>query len=220
MALATVLLIRRIKQDNLLTALERKYHVLHATSGTKALDMIEIELPDIVVLDAHSLRTSGDRITRKLKIVAPVIPLIHIRPDDSGDSAADVVMFPPVTPRRLMNSIGRFVTKRDEEVLGVGPFKINVPRRIFIVHGEETQLTPKQARLIELFMRHPGETLERKNIMEQVWKTNYMGDTRTLDVHIRWLREIMECGGKYPRVLKTVRGVGYKLEVTASNGKH
>lgn len=220
MAPATILLIRRPKEDNLLSALQRKYSVLYAPSGTQALEMIEIDLPDVIVLDAESLRTSGDRITRKLKIVAPVIPLIHIREGGVGNSAADVVMFSPVTPRRLMNSIGRFVTKREEEVIDIGPFRMNVPRRIFTSHGEETQLTPKQARLIELFLRHPGETLDRKNIMEEVWNTDYMGDTRTLDVHIRWLREIMEGGGKHPRVLKTVRGVGYKLEVASSNGTH
>ncbi len=84
-------------------------------------------------------------------------------------------------------------------------------RRTLVAHGNETQLTPKQALLVETFLRHPRETLARKRLMEAVWDTEYMGDTRTLDVHIRWIRKAMEVGGN-PRYLMTVRGVGYRLD--------
>jgi DNA-binding response OmpR family regulator len=72
---------------------------------------------------------------------------------------------------------------------------------------------PKQALLVETFFRHPGETLARKTLMEKVWNTDYIGDTRTLDVHIRWLRQAIEKDPGSPRYLLTVRGVGYRLEM-------
>ena len=75
------------------------------------------------------------------------------------------------------------------------------------------RLTPRQAQLLEVFMRHPGQTLTREFLMRTVWNTNYMGDTRTLDVHVRWIRERIEKDPSSPRYLRTVRGVGYRFGV-------
>lgn len=214
MAYATILYICRptAKDEATLANLSRKYTVQCAGSGKGALTLLADSLkPDVIVLDAASLRTTGGRICRKLKTCVPHTPIIHITPDENVESCADVVLTEP-TLRRLSNSIGRFLTRKTEEVLEYGPFQMNVPRRILISHGEEKQLTPKQAKLVALFLRHPEETLDRKTIMSQVWETEYTGDTRTLDVHIRWLRRVMECGNKKPRYLKTVRGVGYRLD--------
>jgi DNA-binding response OmpR family regulator len=80
----------------------------------------------------------------------------------------------------------------------------------------ERHLTPKQALLLELFMRHPGEVLTREFLMKRVWNTDYTGDTRTLDVHIHWVREAIEEDTGSPRYLHTVRGVGYRFQVPAS----
>ncbi|TVR24091.1 MAG: DNA-binding response regulator [Anaerolineaceae bacterium] len=215
MAYATILYIHRptTKDEPTLASLSRKYTVKCVTSGKEALTLIASFQPDVVVLDAASLRTAGGRICRNIKAALPDVPLIHIPPDENAESCADVVLTEP-TLRRLSNSIGRFLTRKTEEVLEYGPFYMNVPRRILISHGEEKQLTPKQAKLVALFLRHPEETLDRKTIMSRVWETEYIGDTRTLDVHIRWLRRVMECGNKKPRYLKTVRGVGYRLDLT------
>jgi DNA-binding response OmpR family regulator len=70
---------------------------------------------------------------------------------------------------------------------------------------------------MEVFMQHPDETLDRKTLMTQVWETDYMGDTRTLDVHVRWIRKAIETDPGKPRYLKTVRGIGYCLDLS-SNG--
>jgi DNA-binding response OmpR family regulator len=74
-------------------------------------------------------------------------------------------------------------------------------------------LTPKQAVLLEVFLRHPGEILTRAFLMKQVWDTEYMGDTRTLDVHIHWVRKAIEVDYKSPVYLRTVRRIGYRFEV-------
>lgn len=203
----------RAKDKGFLGVLQRKYRITGVSSGKQALEQLEAALPDAIVLDSASLRTSGLRICKKLKNLYPGVPLIHVT-DSAGlaqQSTADVVLADP-TPRRLSNSVGRFLTHREEELLTVGPFTMNVPRRILLAHGSETQLTPKQARLVELFLRHPGQTIDRKTIMARVWETDYMGDTRTLDVHIRWVRQVLE-DADTPRYLKTVRGVGYKLDL-------
>lgn len=214
MATATLLYIRHpnLKDDGLFKALGRKYTVETANSGKEAFDKLPDLKPDVIILNAHSLRTTGERISRKIKAILPDTPIIHLPLNNTPtESAADVILA-DVTPRRLTNSVGRFVTNKREEVLTFGPFEMNVPRRILIAHGEEKQLTPKQAQLVALFLRNPDQTVDRKRIMSEVWDTEYIGDTRTLDVHIRWLREVMEVDSKKPRYLKTVRGVGYRLE--------
>jgi DNA-binding response OmpR family regulator len=165
------------------------------------------------------LRTPGDRICRNLRASCPKTPIIHIHPGPkkSADSPADEVLFPGFTSRKLINSIERLITLSDDEIIRCGPFSLNLPRRMLVTPRQETQLTPKVARLMEVFMQHPDETLDRKTLMTQVWETDYMGDTRTLDVHVRWIRKAIETDPGKPRYLKTVRGIGYCLDLS-SNG--
>jgi two-component system, OmpR family, phosphate regulon response regulator PhoB len=73
-----------------------------------------------------------------------------------------------------------------------------------------------KAHLLEVFMRHPGEVLSREYLMKHVWHTNYLGDTRTVEVHIRWVREIIEADANHPVHLQTIRGIGYRLNVEAA----
>jgi DNA-binding response OmpR family regulator len=79
--------------------------------------------------------------------------------------------------------------------------------------GRETHLTPRLVELLQILMQHPGEVIERDGLFRQVWKTEYTRDTRTLDVHISWLRRVLEADPRRPRFLKTIRGVGYRLDV-------
>jgi DNA-binding response OmpR family regulator len=204
------------RDDKYLAALEKQYDVVAARSGRRGLHLGKGHRFEAVILDAVSMRTPGDRVCRMLKEILKSTPVIHIHPGprSHADSPADVVLFQPLSARRLVNSLEQLLYNDDEEVLDYGPFRMNVPRRVLIAYGKETQLTPKLALLVETFLRNPGQTMDRKTLMERVWETDYLGDTRTLDVHIRWIRKIMENGGKQPRYLKTVRGVGYCLEVT------
>jgi DNA-binding response OmpR family regulator len=83
-------------------------------------------------------------------------------------------------------------------------------------HTPERHLTPKQAHLLELFMRHPGEVLTREFLMKQVWDTDFTEDTRTLDVHIHWVREAIEEDSGSPKYLHTIRGVGYRFTLPST----
>ncbi|NDJ84792.1 MAG: response regulator transcription factor [Chloroflexi bacterium] len=223
---AIVLLIegkRASKKHSFAEPLGRRYSLLKVTTGQKALDILDMTPPDVIVLNAASMRTSGNRICNALRREAKELPIIHILPPRSGDKArnkvfseADVVLHLPFTARKLYNRIQRFVAARGGEILTAGPFQINLESRVLTVHdGEEVRLTPKLALLLELFLRHPNEVLPRSYLMEKVWQTDYLGDTRTLDVHIRWLREALEEKPSRPTHLQTVRGKGYILALKA-----
>ena len=79
--------------------------------------------------------------------------------------------------------------------------------------GRSTKLTPRLVTLLQILMEHHGEVVERESLFKRVWETNYTGDTRTLDVHISWLRRAIELDPLHPKFLKTIRGVGYRLDL-------
>lgn len=217
MGAARVLLIEssRAKRTSFADALKKRYEVVSVPSGKQALTTAAQQAPDIVVLDAISMRTKGDRVCQSLRKALPGVPLIHLHPGPASPDAncADVILYPQFTSRKLINSIERLLQAPGDAVVVCGPFSVHLGRRVLTVNGQETQLTPKLAQLVETFMRNPGQTLDRRYLMEKVWHTDYMGDTRTLDVHIRWIRRAIETDPGKPKYLKTIRGVGYRLEV-------
>jgi DNA-binding response OmpR family regulator len=217
MEAARILLIERTRaQASFAEALKKRYDVVTVPSGKQALAAAQEQTPHVVVLDAISMKTTGDRIARQVKNALVQVPLIHLHPGPKADTEnpAEAVLIPPFTSRKVINSIERLRSQVNAaDLLTCGPIAVNLSRRILVANGQETQLTPKLAQLVETFLRHPGETLDRKMLMEQVWQTDYMGDTRTLDVHIRWFRRAIEADPGKPRYLITVRGVGYRLEL-------
>jgi DNA-binding response OmpR family regulator len=212
-----VLLIENARNNGVTFApsLKRKYQVQIAHSGKQGLTAALDKQPDVIILDAVSLRTSGDRVCARLRAGVGQTPIIHIRPKDAppGDSPADVLLSPPFTARKLINRIERFVVPSEGKILEVGPFSLNLEQQTLTAPWTEKKLTPKLVTLMELFMQNLNQTLERKHIMQQVWKTDYMGDTRTLDVHIRWIRKIVEPDPRKPKYITTVRGVGYRFAI-------
>ncbi len=213
---ATILFIGRpvTRADSYFSALQKRYNVQVASSAKNAQAILEQGGIALTVLDAISMRTPGERMCRQLKTSFPKVPLIHLYPGKpTAESLADIVMTASITSRKLISNIERLLGTAKDELLDCGPFTMNLDRRILTAFGHETELTPKLADLMEFFLRHPNEVLDRRSLMETVWQTDYLGDTRTLDVHIRWIRRALEGDGKFPRRLKTVRGVGYKLEI-------
>ncbi len=101
----------------------------------------------------------------------------------------------------------------EARVVSAGDLTLNVANRCVRMGRQEHQLTPKQSQLLAILMRHPNEVITRLELMKAVWDTDYMGDTRTLDVHIRWLRQVIESDPSRPRRLVTAKGIGYKLKV-------
>ncbi|MGD8807605.1 MAG: response regulator transcription factor [Chloroflexota bacterium] len=188
-------------------------------SGSQAMRWIEEQRPDLIVFDASTMRSSGVRTCKRLRKALPAVPLIHCRKAGQAEeraAEADIYLAKPFTARKLLNRIWSLlpVDDLDEEVVRLGPLTLYCSKRSVDVEGQgEHRLTPKMASLLEVFLRQPNQVVSRQTLMEVVWNTNYFGDTRTLDVHVRWLREIVEADPANPKLLKTVRGVGYILSV-------
>jgi len=199
------------------TALERKgYVVERVATGSAALEAAEKSGPAAIVLNAASLGSSGTRICRRL-VDETGLPVIHIVDADGtaellGDSTgADILLELPFTVRKLHNRIKRFIPANRKDAVEVGPVTFAPQVRVVRAYGRESRLTPKAADLLALMLDHPDETLSRSFLMRHVWDTSYVGDTRTLDVHIRWVRQSVEKDPAQPRHVVTVRGVGYRF---------
>jgi DNA-binding response OmpR family regulator len=198
-------------------ALEKRGYTLSVERNTQlVLKRAQTFVPDIVVLDAASLRTSGARICRQLRAQLNGTPILLVADKKSAPDAhcgATAMLFTPFTPRKLLNGVARLLPGDDNTYLQAGPIKLNLAQKRIVCGGREERVTPKQARLLEMFLRAPGQLLTRKQLIKHVWDTDYTGDTRTLDVHISWLRGVIEPNPRKPRYLKTLRGQGYRLDV-------
>jgi DNA-binding response OmpR family regulator len=109
--------------------------------------------------------------------------------------------------------------KKSSKRLQAGDLTLDLDARCVVQDGVATHLTFKECGLLKIFMKNGGEVVSRKRLMKEVWDTDYLGDTRTLDVHIRWLREKIEDDPSEPALLRTVRGVGYRFEVQKGRRK-
>ncbi len=109
--------------------------------------------------------------------------------------------------------------RKSSRLVQAGDLSLDLDARCVIKNGLATHLTFKECALLEIFMNNGGEVVSRRRLMKDVWDTDYLGDTRTLDVHIRWLREKIEDHPSEPTLLRTVRGVGYRFEVKKRSRK-
>jgi DNA-binding response OmpR family regulator len=203
---------------------EKGYGVTKAHTRREAFLLLEQTLPDLVIVDGRHLRFDPYRFSRSLRADGYQVPVLLIVPTDwevERGSGVNVHLREPFTARKLLNRIGRLLPTIGENVLRVGDLVLDVQQRTVSRGMVNHRLTPKQARLLEVFMRHPGQVLTRRFLMEQVWETDFVGDTRTLEVHIHWLRKAIEDDPSHPVFLTTVRRVGYRFTVPseATTGK-
>ncbi len=214
---------QRSSLESLLPILQSHGTIEVAHTGTAAFRAIEQEMPQLVLFDASTMRSSGVRNCQRLRQRLPDTPFIHVRDDqnDPPDLDLEVFLQRPFTPRKLHNRIRALLPADEtaEQVVRLGHLTLFLGKRSIRVGEQgEQMVTPKVAQLLEQFLRHPNEILSRRDLMESVWQTSYIGDTRTLDVHVRWIREIIETEPNHPTLLATVRGVGYMLQWPTLNG--
>lgn len=199
------------------------YTVTTTHKGADALQWVENNQPDLLLFDASSMRSTGARICSRLRRVLPDTPMIYLSNEALNEASgieADVYLAQPFTPRKLLNRVRALLPADDakEEVVRLGTITLYRSKRSVDVGGQgERPLTPKLAQLLEEFLRYPNQIVSRRQLMQNVWKTDYIGDTRTLDVHIRWVRECIEENPTKPKLLKTVRGKGYMLRMLPPN---
>jgi DNA-binding response OmpR family regulator len=200
-----------------------KYNLKVVHTGTSALNWIKDSQPDLVVFDASFMRSSGARSCLRLRRALNDTPIIHTRAAGQLEdrvAEADVYLERPFTPRKLLNRVRALLPADDskEPIVRYGEITLYLSKKSVDVAGQgEHRLTPKLAQLLEEFIRHPNEVVDRRQLMQNVWKTDYIGDTRTLDVHIRWIREFIEEDPAQPKLLRTVRGKGYIFSVPPPN---
>lgn len=221
MSSAKVLLLEndRLDESAYKLALEKRgYTVAVETRAAEALLMSAQFNPAIVVLDAVSFKTSGARLCRQLRAALNNVPILLVldkKTEPDLNCGATAILHLPFTPRKLLNMVARLLPGDESNYIKVGPVKLNMAQRRVVCGGHEERVTPKQAKLLEMFLLAPGEIISRKDIIKHVWETDYVGDTRTLDVHISWLRNVLEADPRQPKYLKTLRGQGYILDLSA-----
>lgn len=192
------------------------YLVNSVPSGSAGVAQLHDFHPDIIIVDASSLRTSGKRICSMLREAAPKIPMILILEPavpGSNDSGADVVLHMPFTLQKLLNRLKPFLPAEPKNGRSAGPIMLDTDTHSVHCLDHQALLTPRLASLLSMLMDQPGKVIPRETLFSKVWETEYTGDTRTLDVHISWLRQAIEDDPRHPRFIKTVRGVGYRLDV-------
>lgn len=215
-------------RESLATMLQKaSHHTVIVHTGAQAVAWIEQHEADLIIFDASTMRSNGARNCRRLRRLAERTPIIlsHSHDEPSDPSAgADVYLERPFSARKLLNRVRALLPADStrEEIVRYGSITLFRGKRSVEVAGKgEFTLTPKLAQLLEAFIRHPNELMTRPHLMQVVWDTDFIGDTRTLDVHVRWIRECIEVDPSQPELLKTVRGQGYVLNACptiTSNG--
>jgi DNA-binding response OmpR family regulator len=184
-------------------------------TGSAAMSHISDFLPDLVVVNAASLRSNGRRMCCDIHQAHREIPILLIlNPDQTpgDDVCANTVLVLPFTQRKLINRIMPLLPGDGDNLVHVGSIRLDLERKRVRCQEREARLTPRLTQLLHILMQHAGDVVERENLFRETWKTEYIGDTRTLDVHISWLRQAIEADPRKPKFLKTIRGVGYRLD--------
>jgi len=211
--------------DSVEPALERSgYPVIWKRTAGEALEFLAKESPAMVIIDLAHLRVMAEPFCQKVKKLHDA-PVIVLGPEPDTLSAGQMQMLQaevqdcansylarPFQPRRLLTQVEKLMPEGFAMELRAGDLVFHPADGILRKRGDEHYLNPKLSKLLQMFMQHPGDVMERKELMQKVWDTTYMGDTRTLDVHIRWLREMIEDDATDPHYLRTVRGQGYRFD--------
>ena len=200
------------------------YEVSVAETGHEALEDFARAGADLVLLDLMLPGLSGTEVCRALRQRSNV-PVIMLTAKDSEidkvvglEIGADDYVTKPYSSRELLARI-RAVLRRGQEpedllpsTLEAGPVRMDVERHVVSVAGRPTQLPLKEFELLEMLLRNAGRVLTRMQLIDRVWGSDYVGDTKTLDVHVKRLRAKIEPDPAEPRHIVTVRGLGYKFE--------
>ncbi len=203
------------------------YNVATARDGARALDVARSEKPDLIILDLMLPELSGLEVCRILRreMNVPILMLTARTAEVDKvvglELGADDYMTKPFSMRELLARLGALIRRADmsrpvhggeTELLKIGDLEIDTGRHRVTWKGSSLTLTAKEYDLLVFLARNKGFLFTREQLLDKVWGYDYAGDTRTVDVHIRWLRQKIEIEPSKPRTLITVRGAGYKLE--------
>lgn len=198
------------------------YDATGFSDGTSFWEALQKERPDLVVLDVMLPGMDGMELLSKMRASGEFSEIPVIMATAKGqeydkikglDLGADDYLVKPFGVMELVSRVKavlrRCQPKQVSKLLQVGSLILNLDERTLLIHGERVMLTFKEFELLNLFLSHPGTAFTRDHLFEQVWNTDYIGDSRTLDMHIRTLRQKL---GEYGKCIETVRHVGYRWE--------
>jgi DNA-binding response OmpR family regulator len=211
--------------------LRREGHqVVTAGDEVEALDLARRERPDLIVLDlllpkmdgldvCRSIRQSTSAALRAVPILMLTAKAEEVDKVVGLEVGADDYVTKPFSMRELMARLKAMLRRTQMELkepetelpFVFGNLEINPAQRRISRRGKEITLKPKEFDLLVFLLRHPGQVFSREQLLDQVWGFGHIGDIRTVDVHIRWLREKIERDPSKPKLLETVRGVGYRV---------
>ena len=201
------------------------YEVAAAADGPQALEAARAQRPDLILLDIMLPGVDGVEVCRQIRTWSTV-PIIMLTAKTAEvdkvvglEVGADDYVTNPFSPRELVARIKANLRRvqmhaehGQQERLEAKGVVMDVGSRRVLVRGTEVVLSPKEFDLLRILMSHPGRVLGRDFLLNHVWGEDFFGDTRTLDVHVRWLREKIEENPGQPTHIQTVHGVGYRFE--------
>ncbi|MBW3604253.1 MAG: response regulator transcription factor [Actinobacteria bacterium] len=204
---------------------EEGFAVVSATDGETSLALFDRERPDLVLLDLMLPALSGTEVCKRIRS-RDSTPIIMLTARDSEidkvvglEVGADDYVTKPFSMRELVARVKAVLRRSGEATAAVadGPIeasgvRVDHDRHEVSVRGSEVQLPPKEFALLELLVRNAGRVLTREVLIDRIWGADYVGDTKTLDVHIKRLRSKVERDPREPELIYTVRGVGYKFQ--------
>jgi two-component system response regulator RegX3 len=197
-----------------------------AEDGRQAINMFNADGADLILLDLMIPEVSGVEVCRTIRTQSQV-PIIMLTAKDAEidkvvglELGADDYVTKPYSSRELIARIkavlrrgqGEDGSNQDQDLLEVGPIRLNIGKHQVFVSGNPIALPLKEFELLEFLMRNSGRVLTRSQLIDRVWGGDYYGDTKTLDVHIKRLRAKVESDPANPVLIQTIRGLGYKLE--------
>jgi two-component system response regulator RegX3 len=227
---ATVLLVE--DEDSFVEALtvglkREGFRVQTAQDGAEALEMFDIVKPDLVLLDVMLPKISGVDVCRELRRRSTV-PIIMVTAKGSEidtvvglEVGADDYVTKPYRLRELVARMRAVLRRRPADapgraqsgdVLEVGDVRLDPERHEVEIRGEQVKLPLKEFELLEILLSNAGRVLPRETLIDRVWGTDYVGDTKTLDVHVKRLRAKVERDPSVPTRIVTIRGLGYKYD--------
>jgi two-component system response regulator RegX3 len=201
------------------------FEVSVAATGPAALTEFDRTGADIILLDLMLPEMSGTEVCRELR-QRSTVPIIMVTARDSEvdkvvglEIGADDYVTKPYSPRELVARIRAVLRRRSAEpadtggtTLVAGPVRMDIERHVVTVDGNPVALPLKEFELLEMLLRNAGRVLTRGQLIDRIWGADYVGDTKTLDVHVKRLRSKIEPVPSAPRHIVTVRGLGYKFE--------
>jgi DNA-binding response OmpR family regulator len=186
--------------------------VAFARTQTLGLQLARELQPNVVVINPSNSHFSGQRLSVALRHKVPQARRVLLADRGEGKLIeCEERLVRPFTGKKLRETLTRVLESLAPHVIKVGPIELDTISRVVRSPQGAGHLTPKQCQLLAIFMQRSNQVISREDLMKEIWDTHYLGDTRTLDVHIRWLREKIEADPMKPSFLLTVRKIGYKL---------